>query len=174
MNLGERQNAVKTRVKEAIIESPLNSKKVAGNCKIKPEYFYKLLSIDSGKILNEEVVRNIADVINADFEILWYGEKQITESSVEYDSDYARTPLSVEQFIEKFVKTENLDQEDIAFLNSLYSRGSKLDKVPAKSMMNMLKAFRENAKAPRGEEGGKLSLPDQIQNPSDLDSGEAG
>ena len=146
MNLEERQRAVKTRVKDAIIESGFNSKKVAEKCKIKPEYFYKLLSFDSGKILNEEVVRNIADAINADFEILWSGEKQITESHIEYNSDYARTPLSIEQFIEKFDKTENLDEEDIAFLNSLYSRGSKLDKVPAKSMMNMLKAFRENAK----------------------------
>ena len=47
------------------------------------------------------------------------------------------------------MKTENIDEDDEAFLLSLYSRGSKLEKVSERSLRNMLHAFRENLKEER-------------------------
>ena len=70
-------------------------------------------------------------------------------SSVEHDPSYTRTPLSVEEYISKNMKSENIDEDDEAFLLGLYSRGSKLEKVSERSLRNMLHAFRENLKEER-------------------------
>lgn len=74
---------------------------------------------------------------------------ELSDSSIQHDPSYARTPLSVEEYILKNKKTENIDDDDEAFLLGLYSRGSKLEKVSERSLRNMLHAFRENLKEER-------------------------
>ena len=71
---------------------------------------------------------------------------EFADSTVQHDPSYIRTPLSIEEFILKNKKSENLDEHDEEYLLSLYSRGSKLDKVSEGSIRNMLRAFRENIK----------------------------
>ena len=67
-------------------------------------------------------------------------------TGIVHDLSYARAPLSVEEYIQKNMKLDNLDEHDEAFLRSIYSRGSKLDNVPESSIRNILLSFRENAK----------------------------
>lgn len=74
---------------------------------------------------------------------------ELGDSSIQHDPSYTRTPLSVEEFISKNKKAENIDENDEAFLLGLYSRGSKLEKVSERSLRNMLHAFRENLKEER-------------------------
>ena len=71
---------------------------------------------------------------------------ELSGSEIEHDSSYTRTTLSIEEYISKNKLGENLDDDDEEFLRSLYGRGSKLEKVPEKSIRNMLRAFRENIK----------------------------
>ena len=68
------------------------------------------------------------------------------DPGIVHDPSYARAPLSVEEYIQKNTKLDNLDEYDEEFLRSIYSRGSKLDKVPESSIRNILLSFRENAK----------------------------
>jgi len=70
----------------------------------------------------------------------------LNDKRIEHVSSYIRPSLSVDEYIWKNRKSENLDEHDEAFLRSLYSRGSKLDKVPETSIRNILLSFRENAK----------------------------
>ena len=70
----------------------------------------------------------------------------LSKSGIEHDPSHVRTSLSIEEFISKNKKSENLDEHDEAYLLSLYSRGSKLEKVSEISIRNMLRAFRENIK----------------------------
>ena len=74
---------------------------------------------------------------------------ELGDNNIQHDPSYARNPLSVEEYILKNMKTENIDEDDEAFLLSLYSRGSKLEKVSERSLRNMLHAFRENLKEER-------------------------
>ena len=74
---------------------------------------------------------------------------ELGDSGIQHDPSYARTPLSVEEYILKNKKTENIDENDEEFLLGLYSRGSKLEKVSERSLRNMLHAFRENLKEER-------------------------
>lgn len=97
----------------------------------------QLFSRDLGIMINPEdfLEENFADSLEATL-----------KSTVQHDPSYIRTPLSIEEFISKNKKSENLDEHDEEYLLSLYSRGSKLDKVSEGSIRNMLRAFRENIK----------------------------
>ncbi|MCH7495831.1 MAG: hypothetical protein IH825_07050 [Candidatus Marinimicrobia bacterium] len=88
---------------------------------------------------NEFLIEGFADNLTS----------ELTDSGIQHDLSYARTPLSVEEYISKNKKTENIDENDEAFLLGLYSRGSKLEKVSERSLRNMLHAFRENLKEER-------------------------
>ena len=71
---------------------------------------------------------------------------ELSENRIQHDPSFIRSPLSIEEFISKNKRSENLDEYDEAYLLSLYSRGSKLEKVSEASIQNMLRAFRENIK----------------------------
>ena len=84
-----------------------------------------------------------------DFEGEGFAETLISglnDKRVEHDSSYLRPSLSIDEYIWKNRKIEDLDEHDEAFLRSLYSRGSKLDKIPEQSIRNILLSFRDNAK----------------------------
>lgn len=70
----------------------------------------------------------------------------LKDKRVEHDSSYVRPSLSVDEYIWKNRKSENLDEHDEAFLHNLYSRGVKLDRISEESIRKMLISFRENAK----------------------------
>ena len=102
--------------------------------------------IDLGLIMSRWLgVRIKPDDFHGDkfAEILISGLK---DKKIEHDSSYVRPSLSVDEYIWKNRKSENLDEHDEAFLRSLYSRGIKLDKVSEESIRKMLISFRENAK----------------------------
>lgn len=165
MEFDDRQKKLKDNTKALIRERGLDYNSIADKCPSISDnvYLSRILSTaKSGLTLKQEPhIKEISKAIDRDESLFWKGLECQTgiDRHIQYDSDYIRAPLNIEEFIRKNKNVENLDEFDERFLKGMYSRGSELELVSEESIRNLLKGFRQTAKMEyiRGQEKNKIT-----------------